>query len=285
MDNKVNIPPVSTKSGEPVGMEPIVGSSGTKKYIVVSLVAFTLLLAVVFIGYKLFFMSDKESVDDRKADTAIQSAIDADDAVALSQFLKSGADANLRLELAYRPVPVMYAVAQYKKKALAELLKNGGDPNLRDEEGDTAVTLAVETYARDPEILAMVLEAGGDPNTRRSDDDPVIIRFVNDANLEGIRFMKGAGADIDVYTRTEDPLIVWAAGIEYWDVVWTLLDLGARYDTPGSRFTIADFLNNPKVTPPDSPIYSYKVKVWNFLHDKGVELPPLDGLEKKGEAL
>jgi hypothetical protein len=39
---------------------------------------------------------------------------------------------------------------------------------------------------------------GGDPNTTRPDGDPIIIRFINDRNLEGLRMMKEHGANLDL---------------------------------------------------------------------------------------
>lgn len=201
------------------------------------------------------------------------SAIDQDDGERIKDLIKEGANPNELGVLG--TTPAMYAVANYKKEALKALLDNGADVALRDTEGDNAVTLAVETYVKDSEILALVLEAGGDPDTRRADDDPVIIRFINDRNCDAIKFMKLKDADINIRDRSGDPIILYAATIEYWDVVWCLLELGANYNYENERFPLEEVFDDPRVTPPDSPLYPYKVKVWEFLNKNRMKLSPL----------
>lgn len=88
--------------------------------------------------------------------------------------------------------------------------------------------------------------------------------------------MKELGANLDITTRAGDPIITWASTSRDWDVVWCLIELGAKYDyettsrRPLSRSLAANFPS------PDSPIYPYKVKVWEFLKSKGIAVPPLN---------
>jgi hypothetical protein len=123
----------------------------------------------------------------------------------------------------------------------------------------------------------MLFAAGGNPNMRRPNDDPVIKRFTNDHNCEYIRKMKNYGADLNVITRDGDPLIIDAATARDWDVVWCLIELGAKYDynEATSRSSIGRSLGGTYPAP-DSPIYPYKVKVWEFLKSKGLPVPPLN---------
>jgi len=170
----------------------------------------------------------------------------------------------------------MLAVDTLKKTAVTELLARGANPNCKAEDGNSAVSLAVANYKHSPEIFFAVMKAGGDPNTRRPDNDPVIIRFINDCNCEYIRYMKSFGADLDIHTREDDPIIIDAGMGADWDVVWCLIELGAKYDydattsrDPLSVSVVAEFPSS------DSPIYPYKKKVWHFLHDHGIKLKPL----------
>jgi hypothetical protein len=59
-------------------------------------------------------------------------------------------------------------------------------------------------------------------------------------------------------------------------MVWALIELGAAYDYekagPRQALTKALSLRFPA---PDSPLYPYKLKVWQFLKDKGIAVPPL----------
>ena len=168
------------------------------------------------------------------------------------------------------------AVDRVKPRAVGELLARGADPNLRADDRASAVSLAVENYRDAPELMFKVLRGGGDPNTRRPDDDPVIMRFVNDCNCEYIRHMKDLGANLDIRTRADDPLITDAAVGQDWDVVWCLIELGAKYDyEQTSRLPITESLAGTFPSP-DSPLYPYKVKVWELLKARGIAVPPLN---------
>jgi len=204
---------------------------------------------------------------------ALEQAILQDNALAVAKLIEGGADPNARGR--NEVTPVEFAVGNLKKHATTELLRHGADLNLKDVEGDNAVTLAVRAYNKEPDLLAIVLKSGGDPNTRQPDGDPVIAHFIHDHNLEAIRFMKAAGADIDARSRSGDPLIIEVGITEDWDVLWTLLDLGAKYDYPDEPMNLVKAFATPEVTPPDSPLWPYKVKVWKFLHERGLPLPPL----------
>jgi len=206
-------------------------------------------------------------------DKKLQPAILADDGAAIAEALALGANVNARG--VHGITPLMLAVDMLKKSAVTELLARGANPNYKAEDDNSAVSLAVENYQRSPEIFFAIMKGGGDPNIRRPDNDPVIMRFVNDWNCEYIRYMKDFGADLNIITRTHDPLIISAALGTDWDVVWCLIELGAKYDYEAtSRFPLSLCIAD-EVPASDSPIYPYKKKVWHFLHDHGIKLKPL----------
>ncbi|MDD5295819.1 MAG: hypothetical protein PHU46_02800 [Rhodocyclaceae bacterium] len=206
-------------------------------------------------------------------DALLDGAIQADDRSAIARAIASGANPNARG--IHDVTPLMLAVDRLKPQAVAELLARGADPNARAGDGNGPVSLAVENYRNAPEIMFAVIRGGGNPDTRRPDDDPVIMRFVNDRNCEFIRHMKALGANLDITSRMGDPIISDAAIGADWDVVWCLIELGARYDYEGkvrdplSKSFFDDF------PAPDSPIFPYKKKVWQFLKEHGIAVPPL----------
>lgn len=207
-------------------------------------------------------------------ESKLESAILADDRAAIALALANGAKVNT---LGFQNItPLMLAVDRQKRQAVTELLARGANPNLKADDGSSAVSLAVEGYRDAPDIMFAVIKGGGDPNTRRPDDDPVIKRFLNDRNCEFIRDMKALGANLDITTRADDPIIATAAVARDWDVVWCLIELGAKFDyektsrRPLSRSLAAKFPS------PDSPIYPYKKKVWKFLKDHGIAVQPLN---------
>jgi len=206
-------------------------------------------------------------------DLLLQQAIDTDDMEKLHAALQAGASVNAKG--VHAATPLEYAIGHFKKQTYTELLRLHADPNQRDVEGDNAVTLAVRAYVKDPEYLVLALKAGGDPNTRESDADPIIMSFKAAHNIPAIQMLSSYGADINARSRTGRPIIVTASMTQDWDVVWCLLELGAKYDYTGELYTVASGFKNYKVTPPDSPLYPYKEKSWMFLHQRGIALPPL----------
>src|SRR5262249_24559626 len=100
-----------------------------------------------------------------------------------------------------------------------------------------------------------------------------------DRNLDAIRMMGAKGANIDIRDRGNDPIIITAGLMEYWDVVWCLLELGARFDYTNEQVTMEQLFKPRKSTPtpPDSPLWPYKVKSWKFMRQHGLALPDLPG--------
>jgi hypothetical protein len=208
-------------------------------------------------------------------DAALERAIEADDPAAVDAAIADGAKANARG--AHGVTPLAYAVGTGRKRAAQALVRHKADPNLKDEEGDNAVTLAVTAYARDPSLLDLVLDAGGDPNTRNSDGSPVIVRFLNDRNFDAITYFHRRGASIDV--EDDGKTLVGRYGTSTdWDVVWHLIQLGARLDTPEVREDMISAFKNHGFPSPDSPIYPYKVKVWQRLKQLGLNPTPPMGM-------
>lgn len=204
---------------------------------------------------------------------ALQEAIDSDSPAAVAATVRAGASVNAK---GLRGVtPLEYAICHFRKNAYAELLRQHANTAQRDDEGDNAMTLATNAFAKDRDYLLLALRAGGDSNTLRPDKDPIIIRFINDRNVEAIRLMKQNGADIDIRGRTNRPLIITAGLMEYWDVVWCLLELGARFDYEGEPITMERIFKPSDSTPPDSPLWPFKVKSWKFLREHGVQLPDI----------
>ena len=88
--------------------------------------------------------------------------------------------------------------------------------------------------------------------------------------------MKVLGANLDITTREGDPIITDAALGQDWDIAWCLIELGAKYNyEQTSRQPISASLRGTFPSP-DSPIYPYKVKVWQFLKAHGIAVPPLN---------
>jgi uncharacterized protein len=210
-------------------------------------------------------------------EAALEEAIRTNDRAAIARALANGAPINAVGKQGVSPL--MIAVDAQKLQAVRSLLQAGANPNVKAIDGRSAVSLATENYAAKPDghaIMLAVMQGGGDPNTMRPDRDPVIRRFLNDHDLDDVRLFKQLGANLDIIGRGNEPLITSVALAQDWDGVWCLIELGARYDYENGQSTqpISDALGL-RFPAPDSPMYPYKVKVWESMRDKGLPVKPL----------
>ena len=209
---------------------------------------------------------------------ALEIAVRADDAAGLARALADGADANAAGR--FGVTPLMVAVDAQSPRAVNALLKAGAAPNALAQDGNGPVSLAVKSVRAAPhgrDILLAVFHAGGDPDTRQPDGDPVLMRFILDHDPAGLRLMKSLGADLDILDRAGDPLVTGVAMAQDWDMVWALIELGAKVDYEHGRSRQPLSLAFKGRYPArDSPLYPAKLKVWRFLTDKGIALPPMD---------
>lgn len=174
---------------------------------------------------------------------------------------------------------LMKAVDRQQLQSVLDLLHAGANPNARADDGASPVSLAVENYRAKPDgqpILMALFQAGGLPDTRRPNGDPILMKFVNLHDCDGVRMMKSVGANLDVRDRGDDPVITKAALGMDWDVVWCLMELGARFDYEdgSARSPLSRSLAN-KAPSRSSPLFAYKEKVWRRLRDAGISVPPL----------
>ncbi|GAA5264036.1 uncharacterized protein ACOSOMT5_P0456 [Acidiphilium sp. MT5] len=232
------------------------------------------------------------------SDVALQLAVDADSPPAIAAALAHGASVNAR-EREVGGTILEYAVAQFRNRAVGALLQAGADPNLRDRDGDNAVTLAVRAFSRDPQLLPMVLAHGGDANTFSPRGSYVIDHFLTDRNFAGLELLVKYGADLNVRQPSAQPPdqggnwmaerpfggwdmkggppeILDLASADYWDVVLKMLQLGAKFDYPDEPITFTDMYrgNGATFPPPDSWLYYYKLKCYEFMKAHGLKLPP-----------
>ncbi|MBW8759595.1 MAG: hypothetical protein JF586_18505 [Burkholderiales bacterium] len=207
----------------------------------------------------------------------LEIAIRANDGPGLARALDRGAAVNAKGR--FDITPLMIAVDVQNLSAVEALLKAGALPNAKAADGNGPVTLAAKSYQAVPhgrEILAAVIRGGGDPNSRQPDGDPILMQFVLAHDTAGLRMMKSLGANLDIRDRGGDPFITNVAMSSDWDMVWALIELGAAYDYEEGDCT-QPLSKALKLRYPssDSPLYPYKLKVWQFLKDKGVAVRPL----------
>ena len=209
---------------------------------------------------------------------ALEAAVRADDGNAIARALNEGASVNAVGK--FNVTPLMVAVDTQSLRAVQALLAAGASPNARAQDRNGPVSLAVKSCRANPhgqEIMLAVFRAGGDPDARQPDGDPVLMRFILDHDAAGLAMMKALGANLDILDRGGDPLVTNVAMSQDWDMVWALIELGVDvdYENGKSRQPLSLAFKG-QYPAPDSPLYPYKLKVWHFLKDKGIALPPMD---------
>ena len=200
-----------------------------------------------------FFMTEPQA--------SLEAAIRVDDSAGIGRAIAAGADVSARGK--QEKTPLMIAVDAQQLASVVALLKAGADPNAKAIDGHSPVSLATESYRAKPNgdnILAAVMHAGGDPNARRPDRDPVVMRFINDDDIDHLRRFKTLGADLDIRDRGDDPLITTVAMGQDWDMVWAMIELGGktttRADNPGARSAAHSAFPIPRPTHRSTPTSS-----------------------------
>jgi hypothetical protein len=205
----------------------------------------------------------------------LEVAIRSNDATAIGLLVSEGAQVDARG--LHGATPLMIAVDTQTAQAVAALLRAGANPNLKAADGAGAVHLAVENHAAAPQghaILDMIMRAGGDPNAMRTDNDPVLVRFTYDHDLDGLRWFKSLGANLDIRGRSGRPIISDLAFSQNWDSVWVMIELGARYDYEGTPDALSGALNSTYASSPDAQLYAYKRHVWELFKERGIAVKP-----------
>jgi len=240
------------------------------------LTSFLFIIAITLIACKTQKTGEKPMFFKGK-DAVLEQAINNDDAGAVKAAIKQGANANA-VGL-HGVTPIIVTAGNLKFNAMKALIEAGANPNTYDENGDNAVTLAATTYKKDKRYLEYLLDHKGDPNSKLPGGNPLFTRIAILHDLDAIRWLVSKGADVNAISRTERPLIVYYSTSIDWDTVWTLMELGANYKFTNPLFAWSDRFYKPQKTPPGSPLFEYKEKVWRKLCESGIEVPPLTSKE------
>ncbi|EHD20420.1 MULTISPECIES: ankyrin repeat domain-containing protein [Brenneria] len=218
----------------------------------------------------------------------LQSIRNGDEAAAQRQ-LSQGLDLNIQGKEGITPLLWLVYETQ-NKKAVRLALKLGANPNYKDGSGDSIVNRV--SGVRDPDWLRIVLDAGGDPNSIGRLDQPAIFSAINEERWSDIKLLVERGADVNLEDGQKRNSAHYAAYLDLYDIVYWLIEQGADTtirDRTGSdlAFSVEDSLATMS---PQSPQYTWALKVKQLLQQRGVKFPPLSPAEvrerrAKGEPL
>lgn len=226
-------------------------------------------------------------------------AIMEDDTVSLGKELERNRNLSALRDPYYGYSLLFTAVLNNRIKSTEMLLKCGFDPNLVSDtlsgEGTTPVMEAAYFNSISPKILELLLYYGGNPNSKqrfsiRTIDFNVEIQdtinrpAITDAarsDLVKVKLLVDQGADINPKEGTS-PLFM-AIALDKMEISLYLLENGADYEEifeaqdvdsqqcqARGYTTVADKLRYVMV-PLDSREYQYKLKVIDFLKERGLD--------------
>lgn len=161
--------------------------------------------------------------------------------------------------------PLGTAVLCNDAAAVEEALKAGADPNTREPKGLTPVLIAA-ALSRDP-ILKRLLAAGGDANAHESDTRTLALSFALSAGLHGkdwraYETLLASGADVNRSVDNGPTVAEWAVSLGQFDRVPELLERGYRRDLPGLAYTLEHHQAAPAARPArDKALAAVKARI------------------------
>ena len=200
---------------------------------------------------------------------------------------------------------LMLAVHNNQFETVFTLLKAGANPNIHDRyEGSAALMDACNNHGN-AEIAKLLLEYGAKPNEvsrgigkpDSSIADFPLMAASRSGNLEIVKFLIHEGAEVNKSNDSQENALTEALIQDKLDVALYLLESGANYEISlfdrskftenGSKVYISDFLRE-HMYDLDSYEYSLKMKIVNFLKQKGVDYrgtPIPESIAKKAKEL
>lgn len=111
------------------------------------------------------------------------------------------------------------------------LIAAGADVNRADDDGNTPVSVAA---IFEPELLKLILDAGGNPDSVDHAGEPIIINAVESNNVDKVKMLIEAGADLDVKDIKGQSLLEIAAA-PYWKQPWELEKMIKKQGEEGAK--------------------------------------------------
>jgi hypothetical protein len=175
--------------------------------------------------------------------------------------------------------PLYFPMWAKNKAGFLRLLEHGANPNLQLTGSSGVGSSVTNDSARaenDSEWLEIVLKHGGNPNLVNPQgsgckNSTPIFEAVRSRRAKNLDLLIEAGAKIDYQDACGDTAMIYAAGANYFDSVYRLLEAGADYRIRNTNgHDVVDWIVwsncNPK-----SELGQWREKAVDFLKGKGVD--------------
>jgi hypothetical protein len=190
----------------------------------------------------------------------------------IDQLVREGV--NVNAQGTSRATPLFWAMRDYD--GFKRLLELGADPNIVYDDGNSVMHAAAKL--RNKKIIKLALEHGGNPNLVSTDSfrqTPLFEALLNGIDMIDLLLEYGANINArDWFDST--PLLDAAGGNTDFEIVYHLLERGADYslkDRNGYDLALKLSRTVGRLRP-GTKGERWQKKVIDWLHAKGVEIPP-----------
>lgn len=164
---------------------------------------------------------------DREADVELAKAVAGSNSNKMQKCLDNGA--NINAVGREGMTPLVWSVYKNSKSGFVFLLQHGANPNLVTTryDGDKMSVMEEITTFRETDFLRLALENGVSPNSPSGNNRTVLFGAIMFSNLENVRVLVEAGANINHKGSFMETPLITASAINRYDMVYYLLSEGA----------------------------------------------------------
>ena len=172
------------------------------------------------------------------ADSALASAIRADDATAVRTLLDQG---EITEAMSNRFTPLAIASIRGNPVIVQLLLQAGADPNAVSLSGANALSIAIRSCKADIEIVKMLVEAGADIENRSGDGITPVMLAIQEQLTDVALLLLESGADVNTLNPFGEGLLNYAIYVKNPVLIQAVMDRGIETSQLRKLFTTVEY--------------------------------------------
>ena len=172
------------------------------------------------------------------ADSALASAIRADDATAVRTLLDQG---EITEAMSNRFTPLAIASIRGNSVIVQSLLQAGADPNAVSLSGANALSIAIRSCKADIEIVKMLVEAGADIENRSGDGITPVMLAIQEQLTDVALLLLESGADVNTLNPFGEGLLNYAIYVKNPVLIQAVMDRGIETSQLRNLFTTVEY--------------------------------------------
>ena len=148
--------------------------------------------------------------------------------------------------------PLLLAASNDDAAAVAQLLKSGANPNVRNRLGTTPLLEAA--FHANTDIIRALLDAGADPNAPGADGQTPLMLVARGSNVEAARLLLDRGASPGAKeSQQQQTALMWAAANNQGAMARLLVERGAEIDATTATDLMTPLISAEPRAQPRSP--------------------------------